>query len=537
MEECLPPGASAYLSGVPHPPGGQLSSRRAVVCRFTYARRPRMSDAVQPALAYVDEHRDEFLDELFELLRIPSISTLPKHRRDMRRAAQFVAGQLNAIGLKKARLIKTEGHPLVYAEWLEAPGRPTVLLYGHYDVQPVDPIALWQSDPFEPTIRDNNIYARGAVDDKGQMFAIVKALQALMAVSGNLPVNVRVLIEGEEEAGGESIESYVIEHPEKLACDVALIVDSGMPAPDVPAIEYGVRGIIYADIIVQGAKRDLHSGGFGGVAPNPIQALATVLAGIKDAEGHIHIPGLYDKVKPVSDEERALWKRSPVDFAAIWKREMGLDVLPGEPEYDPLERNIARPTFEVHGVIGGFTGEGAKTVIPSEVRAKVSLRLVPDQRPDEIFALLQKRVAELTPPGVTIRVEKVHGGDAVVVPIDNLYMKAAERALEDEWGKKPVFERTGGSIPVAALFDRVLGVPVIFIGAGLPDDQIHAPNEKFHLPYYYKDIRQILRFLDVVGTDPAIAARPDLVSNRKRPRKRASDAAGSGEPLAAGHGR
>ena len=492
-----------------------------------------MSDAVKPALAYVDQHRDVFLDELKQLLRIPSISTLPKHRKDMRRAAQFVADQLKTIGLDKARLIKTQGHPLVYAEWLKAPGRPTVLLYGHYDVQPVDPIELWKSDPFEPTVRENNLYARGAVDDKGQMFAIVKALQALMATSGGLPVNVRVLIEGEEEAGGESIERYVIENPQKLACDAALVVDSGMPAPDVPAITYGVRGIIYADIIARGAQRDLHSGEFGGIAPNAIHALATVLAGIKDAKGKIHLPGLYDKVKPVSDDERALWKRSPVDYEAIWKREMGLDVLPGEQEYDPLERNCARPTFEVHGIIGGFNGEGAKTVIPAEVRAKVSLRLVPNQRPAEVFKLLQRRVAELCPPGVTMRVEEVHGGDAVVVPIDSPYVRAAERALEDEWGKKPVFERSGGSIPVAALFDRVLGVSVIFMGAGLPDDQIHAPNEKFHLPYFYKDIRQILRFLDLVGNDPAIAARADLVANRTGNQRGAVRGSGAGTALTA----
>jgi acetylornithine deacetylase/succinyl-diaminopimelate desuccinylase-like protein len=468
----------------------------------------RMSAAAQPALGYVEEHRDDFLEQLKELLRIPSISTLPKHRRDTRRAAQFVVDQLKGIGLQKARLIKTEGHPLVYAEWLGAPDKPTVLLYGHYDVQPVDPVNLWESPPFEPTIRNDNLYARGAVDDKGQMFAIVKALEALMRTGGALPVNVRVLIEGEEEAGGAGIERYVKDHPDKLGCDVALIVDTGMPAPDVPSITYGVRGIIYADIEARGAKRDLHSGEFGGVAPNPIHALAVVLAGLKDAQGHINIPGLYDHVRPVTDEERKLWARNPVDLARMWKHEMGLDVLPGEPEFDPIERNSARPTFEVHGIIGGFTGEGAKTVIPSEVRAKVSLRLVPDQQPREVLRLLDRRVQELCPPGVTMTVLEVHGGDAVVVPLDNVYVRAAEQALEQEWKRKPVFERSGGSIPVAALFDHVLGVPVVFMGAGLPDDNIHAPNEKFYLPYFYRDIRQILRFLDIVGNDPAIAARP-----------------------------
>ncbi|HEY7779175.1 MAG TPA: dipeptidase [Ktedonobacterales bacterium] len=468
------------------------------------------------ALAYVDEHRDEFLDQLKDLLRIPSISTLPKHKKDIRRAAQFVADHLTAAGLRKVRLIRTKGHPLVYGEWLDAPGKPTVLLYGHYDVQPVDPINLWNTPPFEPVIKNNNLYARGAVDDKGQMFAFVKALEALMRTNGDaLPVNVRVLIEGEEEAGGESIEAYVKEHPEKLGCDVAVLVDSGMPAPDVPSICYGVRGILYTEIIVRGAKRDLHSGEFGGIAPNPIHALALILAGLKDAKGHIHIPGLYNKMRPVTDEERAIWRRNPVDMAATWKHEMGVDVLPGEQEYDPIERNTARPTLEVNGIIGGFTGEGAKTVIPAEVMAKVSLRLVPDQDPVEVLDLLRKRIAELTPPGISVDVRDVHHGDGVVIPLDNVYIRAAERALEREWGRAPVFERSGGSIPIGALFDRVLGVPVVFLGTGLPDDQIHAPNEKFHLPYFYRDIHQIVRYLDLLGNDPAIVARPRPVRRRR----------------------
>ena len=469
------------------------------------------------ALAYVDEHRDEFLDQLKDLLRIPSISTLPKHKKDIRRAAQFVADHLASAGLRKVRLIRTAGHPLVYGEWLAAPGKPTVLIYGHYDVQPVDPINLWHTPPFEPTIRDNNLYARGAVDDKGQMFAFVKALEALMRTNdGALPVNVRVLIEGEEEAGGESIEAYVKAHPEKLGCDVAVLVDSGMPAKDVPSICYGVRGILYTEIVVRGAKRDLHSGEFGGVAPNPIHALAVILAGLKDAKGHIHIPGLYKKVRPVTDEERAIWRSNPVDMSATWKQEMGLDVLPGEPEYDPIERYCARPTLEVNGIIGGFTGEGAKTVIPAEVMAKVSLRLVPDQDPVEVLELLRKHVAELTPEGVSVEVRDIHHGDGVVVPLDNIYIRAAERALDAEWGRPPIFIRGGGSIPIGALFDRILGVPVLFLGTGLPDDQIHAPNEKFHLPYFYRDIHQIVRYLDLLGSDPAIVARPRASGRARR---------------------
>jgi acetylornithine deacetylase/succinyl-diaminopimelate desuccinylase-like protein len=493
-----------------------------------------MSEVTDLALAYVEGHREQFLESLVELLRIPSISTLPKHRKDIRRAAQLVAGHLKAIGFHKARLIQTAGHPLVYAEWLEAPGKPTVLIYGHYDVQPVDPIALWHSPPFEPTIRNDNLYARGAVDDKGQMFAFIKALEALMRASnGKLPVNVRVLIEGEEEAGGESIERYVAANPDKLGCDVALIVDTGMPGPDVPAIVYGVRGILYTEIVARGAKRDLHSGEFGGISPNPIHALALVLAGLKDAKGHIHIPGLYDKVRPATDAERALWKRNPVDVERVWKNEMGLDVLPGEQEHEPIERHGARPTLEVNGIIGGFTGEGAKTVIPAEATAKVSLRLVPDQRPKDVLKLLERRVKELCPPGVTLEVREVHGGDAVVVPVDNVYIRAAERALEQEWGRPPVFVRSGGSIPIAALFDRVLQAPVVFMGAGLPDDNVHAPNEKFHVPYFYKDIRQIVRFLDLIGNDPAIVARPG-VAGRKRVGARAAQAQDRGAKVGAG---
>jgi acetylornithine deacetylase/succinyl-diaminopimelate desuccinylase-like protein len=476
-----------------------------------------MSDAVLPALRYVDEHRERFLEELKDLLRIPSISTLPKHRKDIRRAARFVADQLSAIGLQHVKVIKTEGHPLVYAEWLNAPGKPTVLLYGHYDVQPVDPIDLWQSPPFEPEVRDGNLYARGAVDDKGQMLGIIKALEALLRTGGALPVNVRVLIEGEEEAGGESIEAYVKAFPHKLGCDVAVIVDSGMPAEDVPSITYGVRGIAYTEIEARGAKRDLHSGEFGGVAPNPLHALALVLAGLKDAQGRIHIPGLYEHAEKPSAEERALWARHPVDMEAVWKREMGLDVLPGDPDYSPLERGIARTTLEVHGIVGGFIADGAKTVIPAEAKAKVSLRLVPGQRPADVVKLLERRVQQLCPPGITLRVRQIHGGDAVVVPVENAFIRATARALEQEWGRAPALERSGGSIPIAALFDHVLGVPVVFLGTGLPDDNIHAPNEKFKVDHYYRDITQLIRVLDLYGSDPAIASRPNVSTRAGRP--------------------
>jgi acetylornithine deacetylase/succinyl-diaminopimelate desuccinylase-like protein len=478
---------------------------------------PTDSSAGAAALAYVDQHRSDFLEELKDLLRIPSISTLPENKKDVRRAAKFVADALERAGLKKVKVIKTNGHPLVYGEWLEAQGKPTVLLYGHYDVQPVDPIELWKSDPFEPEIRNENIYARGAVDDKGQMYGLVKALESLMqAHSGKLPINVRVLIEGEEECGGESIEAYVREHHDKLGCDVALVADSGMPAPGVPSLVYGLRGILYTEIHAQGARHDLHSGEYGGVGPNPIHALALVLAGLKGANGKITIPELYKRMQPVRPEERELWKRNPVDVPAQMMKEMGIDVLPGEPNIDPVERATARPTLEVHGIKGGFTAAGAKTVIPAEATAKVSLRLPPGLRPADVFPLLAQRVAELCPPGVQMSVKEVHGGDAVLVPIDNIFMRAAAEALEQEWGTAPVFERSGGSIPVGALFASELHAPIIFMGTGLPDDNIHAPNEKYHVPNFYHLIRQAIRFLEIVGSDPAILSRPAMPSQEEK---------------------
>jgi acetylornithine deacetylase/succinyl-diaminopimelate desuccinylase-like protein len=466
--------------------------------------------APDKALAYVESHRDAFLDDLKALLRIPSISTLPEHHDDMRRAAQFVADRLSAIGMQKVRLLHPlkQGHPLVYGEWLQAEGKPTILLYGHYDVQPVDPIELWKSPPFEPEVRGGNLYARGAVDDKGQMLGLVKALESLMRADGSLPVNIKVLIEGEEEAGGASIEKYVREHPDELACDAVLIADTGIPAPGVPAIIYSLRGILYTEIVARGAKRDLHSGVFGGIAPNPLHALALVLAGLKGADGKIKIPGLFRKVKRISEQEKALWARNPVDEAALLKKEMGVDTLLGEEDYPPLERLWARPTLEVHGFVGGFTGEGAKTVIPAEGKVKVSLRLPPEIKPADVLPLLQKRVAALCPPGVTMTVEEVHGGAGVLIPLDNIYMRVAERALEQEWGKAPVFMREGGSIPIGALFDSELRAPVIFMGTGLPDDNIHAPNEKYNVSHYYHLIRQAIRFLHIAGNDPAVASRP-----------------------------
>ncbi len=450
---------------------------------------------------YIREHEDRFLEDLKGWLRIPSISTLPEHVGDVQQAAEYAADQLRRIGFEQVQVIPTKGHPLVYGEWLKAPGKPTLLIYGHYDVQPVDPLDLWESPPFEPTIRGGNLYARGAADDKGQTMLVFKALESLMTVNGRLPVNVRVLIEGEEEAGGESIEQYVRAYPERLRCDAAFICDTGMPSPELPALVYGLRGIVYTEVEARGAKRDLHSGMYGGVAPNPLHALALIIAGLKDAEGHIHIPGLYDHVRKPTAEEEAFWREDPLHTEEALLEEMGVPQLVGENEYPALERLGARPTLEVHGIVGGFTGEGAKTVIPAEAKAKISLRLPPDVTSEEAFALFERRVHELAPPGVQITVRNIHGGESVLVPVDTAPMRAAAAALQEVYGREPVFLREGGSIPIAALFYTVLNVPVVMMGFGLPDDNLHAPNEKYSISQFYKGIRTVASFLQRLGQE------------------------------------
>ena len=448
---------------------------------------------------YITENEGRFLEDLKGWLRIPSISTLPEHTGDIRRAAEYAADQLRQIGFEQVHLIQTHHHPLVYGEWLKAPGKPTVLVYGHYDVQPVDPVELWESPPFEPTIRGDNLYCRGACDDKGQTMLVFKALESLMTVNGALPVNVRVLIEGEEEAGGESIEHYIKTYPERLKCDAAFICDTHMPSKEIPALISGLRGIVYTEVEVHGAKRDLHSGAYGGVAPNPLHALALIIAGLKDAEGHIHIPGLYDKVREASETEKAFWRDDPLHMNESLLKEMGVSGFSGEKEYPPLERIGARPTLEVHGIAGGFVGEGAKTVIPAAGKAKISLRLPADLKSAEVYTLFERRVKEVAPAGVEVTVRKIHGGEAVIVPIDTPPMQAAAAALKEVFGKEPVFLREGGSIPVAALFYEILGVPVVMMGFGLPDDNLHAPNEKYSLSQFFKGLRTVARFFQKMG--------------------------------------
>jgi acetylornithine deacetylase/succinyl-diaminopimelate desuccinylase-like protein len=449
---------------------------------------------------YISANEGRFLEELKDWLRIPSISTLPEHAGDVRRAAEFAAEQLRQIGFDKVQLIETQGHPLVYGEWLKESGKPTLLAYGHYDVQPVDPVELWDSPPFEPTVRGDNLYCRGACDDKGQTMLVLKAMESLVRVNGHLPVNVRVLLEGEEEAGGEAIEHYVRTYPERLQCDTAFICDTGMPSQEIPALVYGLRGITYTEVEVHGAKRDLHSGEFGGIAPNPLHALALIIAGLKDAEGRINIPGLFDKVRQPTEAERTFWRSNPQGIEGVLKTEMGVSQFSGENDYSALERLSARPTLEVHGISGGFVGEGAKTVIPAQGKAKISLRLPPDLKPSEVFALFEKRVKELAPRDVEVTVRNLHGGEAVLVEPDSTPMRAAIAALKETYKQEPMLIREGGSIPIAALFHEILHAPVVLMGFGLPDDNLHAPNEKYSLTQFYKGLRTVASFLQKLGS-------------------------------------
>jgi acetylornithine deacetylase/succinyl-diaminopimelate desuccinylase-like protein len=452
------------------------------------------------AVAYARENYPRFLDELKALLRVPSISTLPEHKKDVQAAADWLAAELKRIGMEHVEVIATPGHPLVYADWLHAAGKPTCLCYGHYDVQPPDPLDEWKTPPFEPTERDGNLYARGAVDDKGQMYMHVKALEALFQThGGKLPLNVRVILEGEEEVGGEQIARFVREHGDRLKADFALVSDTEMFAPELPTLCVGLRGMIYTEIEARGAKTDLHSGMYGGAAPNPFVALAQIIAQLKDSSGRILIPGFYDKVKAPSQDELKAWETLPFDEEHYRATEVGSPQLTGEPGFSVLERTWARPTLDVHGMPGGFTGAGAKTVIPAKAVAKVSMRLVPDMTPQESFAQYKSYVESLKPKGIELDIRLIHSGDAIVIGTDNPYIEAATRAMKDVWGKDTVFVRGGGSIPIVGDFERHLKIPTVMMGFGLPDDQLHAPNEKFHIANFYRGIESIIAFFEELG--------------------------------------
>jgi len=451
------------------------------------------------AATFARENHPRFLDELKTLLRIPSISTLPEHKDDCRRAAGFLTDELRRIGMENVRLIEGEGHPLLYADWLHAHGKPTVLVYGHYDVQPADPLDEWHTPPFEPTVRDGNIYARGAVDDKGQVWAQVKALESLLTAQSALPLNVRVLFEGEEEVGGESIAAYVASKPGDLKADFALVSDTELFAPGLPTLCVGLRGMIYTEIEVCGAKTDLHSGMYGGAAPNPFVSLAQMLARLKDEEGRILIPGFYDDIIGPSPEELAAWHSLPFDEEHYRIAEVGSKSLVGERGYSVLERTWARPTLDVHGMPGGFTGAGAKTVIPARALAKVSMRLVPGMSPAKAFVQYKSYVEKIAPAGVDVDVRLIHSGDPCLIPVDNPYIQAATRALHEVWGRDTVFIRSGGSIPIVGDFAKHLNLPSVMMGFGLPDDNLHAPNEKFNLKNFELGIQSLIRFLEEVG--------------------------------------
>jgi acetylornithine deacetylase/succinyl-diaminopimelate desuccinylase-like protein len=448
---------------------------------------------------YYEQQHQDYLEGLKTFLRIPSVSTLAEHKPDIQRAAEFVRNELAKGGLNNAQLIEGPGNPLVYAEWLGAPGKPTLLLYGHYDVQPPDPLDEWVTPPFEPAIRNDNIYARGSADDKGQTYILIKAAEGLLKLHGRLPINVKFLIEGEEEVGGEHIESYVASKPALIKADAAVICDTEMFAPELPTICVGLRGIIYGELVVEGANHDLHSGVYGGAAPNPIQAIAEILSTLKDREGHIHIPGFYDRVLPPSAKERAAWARLPFNEQEYKEKEVGVKELTGEPEIQLFERLWARPTMEVHGIRGGFTGEGAKTVIPARALAKLSFRLVADQRPDEAIAQVRKAVAAACPRGVTAEYRLIHKAPPSLVNPDNGFIQSAAEAMRQVFGNETVYIRSGGSIPIVSAFEESLGIPSVMMGFGLPDDNLHAPNEKLHLPNFFRGIEAVARYLEMLG--------------------------------------
>jgi len=436
---------------------------------------------------FINVNRDRYLEELKALLAIPSISALPQHAGDVKRCADWCAEQMRHIGLQNVRLIDTPGNPVVYGEWLGAEGAPTILFYGHYDVQPVDPLDLWESPPFEATVRDGEIYARGSADDKGQVFMHFKAVEAHLKQNGRLPVNIKFILEGEEEVGSVNLDDFVRSHKHELGADVVVISDSPMFARGVPSICYGLRGLVYFQIDLRGSSTDLHSGSFGGAVANPAMVLAQVLAQMKDRGGRIKIPGFYDEVVPLQEEERKAWAALPFNEKQ-YKKDFGIPKLFGETGYTTLERTWARPTFEVNGLLSGFTGEGAKTVLPAVAMAKVSMRLVPNQSPDTIARLFEDYVKKVTPKTVELKITRMHGGKPWMTSYDNPFVQAAARAIEKGFGQKPVLTREGGSIPVVSTFQEELGLPSVLFGVGLPDENAHAPNEKLDVGNFHGGI-------------------------------------------------
>ena len=436
---------------------------------------------------FINVNRDRYLDELKALLAIPSVSALPEHKGDVRRCAEWCADEMRRIGLQNVKLVETPGNPVVYGDWLGAEGAPTILFYGHYDVQPVDPLNLWETPPFEATIRDGEIYARGSADDKGQIFMHLKAIEAFLKQGGRLPVNIKLIFEGEEEVGSVNLDDFIRAHKTELKADVVVISDSAMFARGVPSICYGLRGLVYFQIDLRGSSTDLHSGSFGGAVANPAFVLAQMIAQMKDRGGRIKIPGFYEDVRPLQEEEKKAWASLPFNERQ-YKKDFGIPKIFGESDYTTLERTWARPTLEVNGLLSGFTGEGAKTVLPAVSMAKISMRLVPDQDPNKIAELFEAHVRKLAPKTVELKITRMHGGKPWMTSFDNPFVQAAGRAIEKGFGKAPIFTREGGSIPVVSTFQEELGLPSVLFGVGLPDENAHAPNEKLDVGNFHNGI-------------------------------------------------
>jgi acetylornithine deacetylase/succinyl-diaminopimelate desuccinylase-like protein len=453
-----------------------------------------VSDNTLTIKDYIAENRQKFLDELFDLLRIPSVSADSRHKEDMTRTAEFLVEKLKAAGVDLVEICPTKGHPIVYAEKIFNPEFPTVLVYGHYDVQPADPLDLWDSPPFEPVIKNDRIYARGACDDKGQMYMHVKAFEMLMQLE-KLRCNVKFMIEGEEEVGSDNLEQFAADNAERLRADVILISDTGMIANDVPSLTVGLRGLSYVEVEVTGPNRDLHSGLYGGAVANPINALCEMIAKLKDEKNRIAIPGFYDDVVILTEEERAEMAKAPFSLEN-YKKALDLSDIQGEEGYTTNERTSIRPTLDVNGIWGGYTGEGAKTVIPSKAYAKISMRLVPNQTPDKITQLFSDYFCSIAPPSVKVKVTPHHGGFPFVTPSDSPAFRAASKAYEVTFGKKPIPMRSGGSIPIVAMFKKVLGLDSVMMGFGLDIDAIHSPNESYGVFNYLIGIETIAHFYE-----------------------------------------
>jgi len=445
---------------------------------------------------YLDNHQQKFLDELIELLKIPSVSADSAYKEDVARAADFVKESMLEAGLDKAEICPTDGHPIVYGEKILDENLPTVLVYGHYDVQPPDPLNLWDSPPFEPVIKDEKIYARGAADDKGQMYMHIKAVEALIKTQ-SLPCNVKMMIEGEEEVGSDSLEPFIRNNKEKLACDVILISDTSIISNEHPSITVGLRGLSYLEVEVTGPNRDLHSGIYGGAVANPINTLCKMIADLQDENGKITIPGFYDKVEELSDEQRKELARAPFNQQE-YNKSLDIEQEQGEKGYTTLERTGIRPSLDVNGIWGGYTGEGAKTVLPSKAYAKLSARLVPDQASDEITGMITKHLESIAPKSVKVKVTPHHGGTPAVIPTDSDGYQAASKAFEKVWGKTPIPTRDGGSIPIVALFQQVLQTDPILMGFGLDEDAIHSPNESYGLFNFFTGIKTIVAFYEAL---------------------------------------